>query len=116
HRRRGHARSRVDPAGRPTRRHPRSRSRRGGRLVGATMRALRYAVDEAMASIWRGRQSGLLSTITIALAIFVLGGFLLVTSNLQRLGAGWSSAAEMSVYLDDDVTASDRSAIESALA
>ena len=45
------------------------------------MRALRYAFDEAVASIWRGRQSGLLSTITIALALFVLGAFLLVTSN-----------------------------------
>lgn len=80
------------------------------------MRALRYAFDEARASIWRARQSGLLSTITIALALFVLGGFLLVTSNLQRLGAQWSSAAEMSVYLTDDVTASDRGTIESALA
>jgi cell division transport system permease protein len=79
------------------------------------MRAFRYALDEALASLWRGRQSGLLSTATIALALFVLGGFLLVTSNLQRLGAGWSSAAEMSVYLLDEVTAGDRGAIERAL-
>ena len=79
------------------------------------MRAFRYALDEALASLWRGRQSGLLSTATIALALFVLGGFLLVTSNLQRLGAGWSSAAEMSVYLSDEVTPGERGAIESAL-
>ena len=31
---------------------------------------------------------GLLSTATIALALFVLGAFLLVTANLQRLGDG----------------------------
>lgn len=80
------------------------------------MRALRYSFDEAVASIWRARQSGLLSTVTIALALFVLGGFLLVTSNLQRLGAQWSSAAEMSVYLKDDATPADRRAIEAALA
>jgi cell division transport system permease protein len=80
------------------------------------MHALRYAFDEAVASIWRGRQSGLLSTMTIALALFVLGGFLLVTTNLERLGAGWSSAAEMSVYLADEVSATDRDAIERALA
>ena len=80
------------------------------------MRALRYALDEALSSLWRGRQSGLLSTVTIALALFVLGGFLLVTSNLQRLGATWDSAAEMSVYLTDDVTPAERSAIESVLA
>src|SRR2546430_11148021 len=79
------------------------------------MRALTYAFDEAMASLWRGRQSGLLATITIALALFVLGGFLLVTSNLQRLGAAWSSAAEMSVYLKDEVTPAERGAIESVL-
>src|SRR5437879_279938 len=80
------------------------------------MRAFRYAFDEALASLWRGRQSGLLSTMTIALALFVLGGFLLVTSNLQRLGAGWSSAAEMSVYLNDDISSAQRDAIERALA
>jgi cell division transport system permease protein len=79
-------------------------------------RALRYAFDEAILSLWRGRQSGLLSTLTIAVALFVLGGFLLVTANLERLGAEWSSAAEMSVYLKDDVTQAERRAIESLLA
>ncbi len=80
------------------------------------MRALRYAIDEASASLWRGRQSGLLSTATIALALFVLGGFLLVTANLERLGAEWSRAAEMSVYLADEVTPQDRRAVELLLA
>lgn len=80
------------------------------------MRSLRYAFWEAVASLWRGRQSGLLSTGTIALALFVLGGFLIVTANLERLGSEWSSAAEMSVYLEDRVTDEQRSAIESALA
>ena len=79
------------------------------------MSALRYAVDEALSSLWRGRQSGMLSTVTIALALFVLGGFLLLTSNLQRLGAAWSSAAEMSVYLKDGVSPAERGAIENVL-
>ncbi len=78
-------------------------------------RALRYAIDEAAASLWRGRQSGVLSTATIALALFVLGGFLLVTANLQRLGDEWSRTAEMSVYLTDAATASERHSIEVAL-
>jgi cell division transport system permease protein len=80
------------------------------------MRAFRYAIDEAVASLWRGRRSGALSMATIALALFVLGVFLIVTTNLERLGREWSSSAEMSVYLSDGVTAADRSAIESALA
>lgn len=80
------------------------------------MRALRYALDEAVQSLWRGRRSGLLSTATIALALLVLGGFLLVTANLQRLGAEWSSAAEMSVYLQDNVTPEQQQTIAQALA
>jgi len=79
------------------------------------MRALRYAVEEAVVSLWRGRSSGLLSTATIAVALFVLGAFLAVTSNLQRLSSEWSNAAEMSVYLKDEVTPADRSAIEAVL-
>ena len=79
------------------------------------MRALRYAIEEAAISLWRGRQAGLLSTITIALALFVLGGFLVVTANLQRLGAEWSDSAELSVYLKDGVTPEQRQALEAAL-
>jgi cell division transport system permease protein len=80
------------------------------------MRALRYAFDEAAASLWRGRRSGALSMATIALALFVLGAFLIVTSNLERLGAEWSSSADLSVYLTDAVTPVERTGIESALA
>jgi len=80
------------------------------------VRAFRYAVQEAMSSLWRGRQAGILSTLTIALAIFVLGAFLLVTANLDRVGAEWSRAAELSVYLKDDVTPAERRAVELAVA
>jgi cell division transport system permease protein len=79
------------------------------------IRLLRYAFDEAMRSLWRGRQSGALSTAAIALALFVPGGFLLVTANLERLGAEWSTAAEMSIYLKDEISAEDRRAIENLL-
>ncbi len=77
--------------------------------------ALSYAFDEAITSLWRGRRSGFLSTSTIGLALFVLGGFLLATTNLQRLGDEWSRSAEMSVYLNDDATVAQRTAIEGLL-
>jgi cell division transport system permease protein len=80
------------------------------------MRALKYSFDEAVASLWRGRRSGILSTATIAVALFVLGGFLLATSNLERLGLEWSKTAEMSVYLDDRITPAQKSAVEQMLA
>ena len=79
------------------------------------MRLLRYAFDEAVGSLWRGRRSSLLSTATIAIALFVLGAFLVVTSNLERLAEEWSGAAEMSVYLTDDIGDDDRAAIEGTL-
>lgn len=80
------------------------------------MRTLQYAFDEALASLWRGRTSGVLSTATIAVALFVLGAFLVATSNLERLGAEWSRAAEMSVYIDDETTPEMRLAVEAMLA
>ena len=61
------------------------------------MHALRYACEEAALSLWRGRHAGVLSTATIALALFVLGGFLVVTANMQRLGAEWSNSAELAL-------------------
>jgi cell division transport system permease protein len=80
------------------------------------MRALQYSLDEAMHSLWRGRQSGLVSTATIALALFVLGAFLLVTANLERLASEWSTAAEMSVFLSDDATPDQQRVVAAALA
>ena len=72
------------------------------------MHLLRYAFDEAIASLWRGRRSSLLSTATIAIALFVLGAFLVVTSNLERLAEEWSGAAELSIYVDDATISSTR--------
>jgi cell division transport system permease protein len=79
------------------------------------MRALQYSFGEAVTSLWRGRQSGLLSTATIALALFVLGAFWIITANLENLAAEWGRAAEMSVYLDDEATDEERRLIESEL-
>src|SRR5688572_14058728 len=80
------------------------------------MRALQYSFDEAVASLWRGRQSGVLSTATIAVALFVLGAFLIITSNLEQLGREWGRAAQMSVYLTSDITVEDTKEIERLLA
>jgi cell division transport system permease protein len=79
------------------------------------MRMLRFAFDEACASLWRARRSSVLSTATIAIALFVLGAFLVVTANLERLADQWSGAAELSVYLADGIADADRAAIDSDL-
>lgn len=79
------------------------------------MRALRYSVSEAVASLWRGRRSSSLSIATIAAAILVLGGLLLVSWNVERVVARWADAAEMSVYLRDGASTEALSAVEQML-
>lgn len=68
------------------------------------MRGLKYALNEAVQSLVRGWRSAILAVITIAAGLFVLGFFLVVNTNLQRLVSKWNQAAELSVYLHDDVT------------
>lgn len=79
------------------------------------MRALRYFLEEALGSLWRGSKTAFIAIATIAAAFFVLGVFLVVTANLEQLIARWQEAAEFSVYLRDDSTPTQRTAIEAAL-
>ena len=80
------------------------------------MGALQYFFTEAAISLWRGRRATLVSIITIATAVFVLGVFLIVTSNLDRATVAWRAAAEVSVFLRDQISAEERAAIEQLLA
>jgi cell division transport system permease protein len=68
------------------------------------MRAIRYFVTEAAASLWRSKPNAFLAVLTIAAGLFVLGFFLIVNTNLQRLVRQWSETAELSVFLREDVT------------
>ncbi|MGH8187325.1 MAG: cell division protein FtsX [Steroidobacteraceae bacterium] len=79
------------------------------------MRALEYSFREAASSLWRGRGSSVFAIVAIALAMLVLGGVLLITSNIERLIAEWSSAAEFSVYLRDDATSEQRGMLEAVI-
>jgi cell division transport system permease protein len=79
------------------------------------MRAIEYSFREATASLWRGRGSSAFAIVAIALAVVVLGGVLLITSNVDRLVAEWSAAAEFSVYLRDDATSEQRGALEAVI-
>jgi cell division transport system permease protein len=79
------------------------------------MRALSYFLDEALASLLRGYKTGLVATATIAAAFLVLGGFLVLTANLERVFTEWQEAAEFSVYLRDELSAEQRGSVESVL-
>lgn len=79
------------------------------------MRALDYAIREAWASLWRSRGASGLAVLAIALAMIVLGTLLLLTWNVERMVAQWSSAAEFSVFLRDDASSEQRGAIEAII-
>src|SRR5688572_24664202 len=79
------------------------------------MRALKYFFDEAAASLWRGFKTALVATATITVAFVVLGGFLILTSNMERVFTQWQDAAEFSVYLSDAASAEQRALIEKTL-
>ena len=76
------------------------------------MSVIGYSFEEAMASLRRSGRSAVMSIGTIAIAFATLGGFLLVSVNLQSVLNRWLEAAEMSVYLVDGVTDEERSALE----
>jgi cell division transport system permease protein len=80
------------------------------------MRALKYFVSEAWASLWRARTSALLAVLTIAAGLFVLGFFLIVNANVQRVAARWGEAAELSVFLKDDATPAQLKVVDELIA
>ena len=80
------------------------------------MRGLKYFVSEAAASLWRGRASAIFAVLTIAAGLFVLGFFLVVNANVQRVAARWGEAAEMSVFLKDEASAADLKMVDDLVA
>src|SRR4051794_32506869 len=68
------------------------------------MRAIKYFFTEAAARLWRGRSAAALAVLTIAVGLFVLGLFLALNGNLQRLVGRWTESAELSVYLKEDAS------------
>jgi cell division transport system permease protein len=80
------------------------------------MRGLKYAFNEALASLMRGWRSALLAVLTIAAGLFVLGFSLVLNTNLQHLVGRWAEAAELSVFLRDDVTRAQLATVDEVVA
>jgi cell division transport system permease protein len=77
---------------------------------------LAFAFQEARTSLVRGGRGVFMSVGTIAIAFLALGGFLVVTANLQRYVQQWMASAELSVFLRDDIGDTERDAVRSRLA
>jgi cell division transport system permease protein len=68
------------------------------------VQALQYFFSEAGESLWRNRRAASLSMMTIAAGLFVLGFFLMINANIQRIVGRWGDAAELAIYVRDDAT------------
>lgn len=79
------------------------------------MSMLGYAFEEARASLRRGGRAAAMSMGTIAIAFLALGGFLLISANLQRMVQRWMESAEVSVFLRDDISDEARTEVEQRL-
>jgi cell division transport system permease protein len=79
------------------------------------MRAFKYFVTEAAASLWRGRRSAILAVLTIGAGLFVLGFFLIVNTNVRRLTERWGESAEFAVYLRDEITPAQLEVVQSLI-
>ena len=80
------------------------------------MRGVKYAFNEALASLMRGWRSAALAVLTIAAGLFVLGFSLVVNTNLQRIVGRWAESAELSIFLRDDITREQLAAVDDVIA
>jgi len=76
---------------------------------------VKYFVVDALKSLKRNRTVSIASVATVAATLFILGVFLLIVFNVNAGVEELGSKLEVKIYLKDDITISDKSAIERAL-
>jgi cell division transport system permease protein len=79
------------------------------------LQAFAYFAREALVGLLRSWRVSLLAVLTIAVSLFLAGGFLLTSGNLARTIATWREEARFVVYLAEEADAVAREAIEGDL-
>ena len=69
------------------------------------MERLRYILQDAVVSIRRSGWVGLASIGTIAVSFVIVGIFLIITGNLGAVVAEWKEQFQVTVFLEDGITA-----------
>ncbi|MBC8283215.1 MAG: hypothetical protein H8E32_05320 [Nitrospinae bacterium] len=65
-----------------------------------------------LSNILKNKQTFLLSVATITISISILGLFLMLFFNLNGFLSKWNDQVQLIVYLNDDITASQKSILE----
>ena len=79
------------------------------------LRYLSFAIWEATVSLWRSRVLNLLAVGTIMFAMFILGSFVLVGINLQKITVNWRNQIQFNVFLDDAIEEGEILAIQGVM-
>jgi len=69
------------------------------------MERLRYILQDAVINIRRSGWGGIASIGTIAVSFVIVGIFLIITGNLGALVAEWKEQFQVTVFLEDKITA-----------
>ena len=77
------------------------------------LRTGEYFIQEVFRSLRRNNWMSFASIGTVAVSLFVLGVFLILVLNMNRMASMLESQVQISVYLKDDVKKSDRIALQS---
>lgn len=65
---------------------------------------LAYFVREAFRRLWVSKRTSFVSVAMIALSLFILGGFMLVSENLEHAVTRWQGKSRVNVYLEIEAT------------
>ena len=80
------------------------------------LRTGEYFTQEVFRSLKRNNWMSFASVGTVAVSLFVLGVFLILVLNMNRLAATLESQAQLSVYLQDDLKQADREDLQQDIA
>ncbi|WP_291637023.1 permease-like cell division protein FtsX [Clostridium sp.] len=76
---------------------------------------VKYFIVDALRSLKRNRTVSIASVATVAATLFILGVFLLIVFNVNAGVEELGSKLQVKIYLKDNITIADKSAIEKAL-
>ncbi len=76
---------------------------------------IKYYIVDALRSLKRNKTVSIASVATVAATLFILGVFLLIVFNVNAGIEELGSKLEVKIYLKDELTISEKSAIENAL-
>ena len=80
------------------------------------LRTGEYFTQEVFRSLKRNNWMSFASVGTVAVSLFVLGVFLILVLNMNRLAATLESQVQISVYLQDDIKQADREDLQQDIA